>query len=132
MAGEITIPLAKVKELRSQRQLRRPAQGPPHQKPRRRPRKIAPAPIAFADGNLTVSPPARAVETVPTAQIANIIDSATYTKETAGKTSFFSGWNGAVNGGATIVRATDYGETFTGRHRAGACHANGLFPATAR
>jgi hypothetical protein len=53
-----------------------------------------------------------APEIVPEAQIANIIDAATFAKET-GRSRFRDGWNGNVNGGATIVRATDYGETLS-------------------
>ena len=111
MAGEITIPLDKVKELhaagsfavlRKDRPIKKIAQA----------RAIAPAPIAYADSKLTVGYPS-APEVVPTAQIANIIDAATYTKETTGKSGFFAGWAGALNGGATIVRSTDYGETLT-------------------
>jgi len=111
MAGEITIPLDKVKELhvagsfavlRKDKPIKSVAQA----------RAITPAPIAYDDGKLTVDHPA-APEVVPTAQLANIIDAATYTKETTGKSGFLAGWAGAVNGGATIVRSTDYGETLT-------------------
>jgi hypothetical protein len=76
-------------------------------------RRISPAPIAYADARLTVTTPAAAPQSVPEAQIAFLIDQATYTKETTGRSGPFAGWTGAVNGGATIVRATDYGETFT-------------------
>ena len=77
------------------------------------PAKSLPRTIAYADGKLTVTHPSAAPEVVPTAQIANIIDQATYTKETTGKSGFLNGWTGALNGGATIVRSTDYGETLT-------------------
>jgi hypothetical protein len=111
MAGEITIPLDKVKELhvagsyavlRKDQPIKKLAEA----------RAITPAPIAYVDGKLTVDHPA-APEVIPTAQIANIIDQATYIKETTGKSGFMAGWTGALNGGATIVRSTDYGETLT-------------------
>lgn len=112
MAGEITIPLDKVKELHSAGSFAVLRKDHPI-KSVAQARAITPGPVSYAGGNLTVERPSAAPEVVPSAQIANIIDQATFTKETAGKTSFFSGWNGAVNGGATIVRSTDYGETFT-------------------
>jgi len=112
MAGEITIPLDKIKELRTSGSFAVLRKDAPI-KPIAAARKIAPVPIAYADGKLTVSHPSAAPEVVQPAQIAFLIDQATYTKEAAGKTSFFSGWTGALNGGATIVRSTDYGETLT-------------------
>jgi hypothetical protein len=112
MAGEITIPLAKIKELRTAGSFAVLRKDAPI-KSLAAARKISPAPIAYADGILTVTHPSAAPEVIPPAQIAFLIDQATYTKETAGKTSLFSGWTGTLNGGATIVRSTDYGETLT-------------------
>ena len=112
MAGEITIPLDKVKKIRTSGSFAVLRKDAPI-KSLAAARKIIPAPIAYADGKLTVAPPAAAPQVVPTAQLAFLIDQATYVKETSGKTSFFSGWAGALNGGATIVRSTDYGETLT-------------------
>jgi hypothetical protein len=111
MAGEITIPLDKVKELRSGGSFAVLRKDQPI-KNIAAARAITPAPIAYGDGRLTVNHPA-APEVVPDAQIADIIDQATYVKETTGKSGFMAGWNGAINGGATVVRSTDYGETLT-------------------
>jgi hypothetical protein len=112
MAGEITIPLDKIKELHASGSYAVLRKDQPIKKLADA-RAITPGTIAWdADAkNLTVQTPAP--QTVPEAQIANIIDQPTFVKETTGKTDFFSGWNGAVNGGATLVRATDYGETLT-------------------
>jgi hypothetical protein len=111
MAGEITISLDKVKELhtngafavlRKDQPIKKIAQA----------RAITPAPIAYADAKLTIAPASAASEVVPEAQIAHIIDQASFSKDTR-TSSLLHGWNGAVNGGATIVRSTDYGETLT-------------------
>jgi hypothetical protein len=110
MAGEITISLDKVKELhasgafavlRKDQPIKKIAQA----------RAIAAAPIAYSNAKLTIDHP-NSREVVPEAQIANIIDQATFSND-INHSNFFSGWNGAVNGGATIVRSTDYGETLT-------------------
>jgi Protein of unknown function, DUF481 len=110
MAGEITISLDKVKELhtagtfavlRKDQPIKNIAAA----------RAITPAAIAYSDAKLTVERPA-APEVVPEAQIANIIDQATFSKD-IGRGGFRDGWNGAINGGATVVRSTDYGETLT-------------------
>lgn len=111
MAGEITISLDKVKELhtsgtfavlRKDQPIKKVAQA----------RAITPAPITYADAKLTVAPASAAPILVPEAQIADIIDEASFSKDIT-HSNFFSGWNGAINGGATIVRSTDFGETLT-------------------
>jgi hypothetical protein len=111
-AGEITISLDSVKELhvagsfailRKDRPIAKIAEA----------RAIAPGTISYSDAKLTVTRPTTDAEVVPVAQIAFIIDAATYGKEVSGKQGPFGAWNGTLNGGATLVRATDYGETFT-------------------
>jgi hypothetical protein len=112
MAGEITVPFAKIKELRTAGSFAVLRKDVPL-KSAAAVRAITPAPIAYADGKLTIAHPSTEPEIVPTAQLAFLIDQATYTRETSGKSGFRSGWTGALNGGATIVRSTDYGETLT-------------------
>ena len=108
MAGEITVSLDKVKELHSNGSfavLRKDVT------PTRA--NVAPGTVIFADGNLTVASPTGAPEIVPQKQIAYIIDQPTYDMELEKKPGPFYGWNGAINGGATIVRSTDNGSTYT-------------------
>ncbi|HEV2619439.1 MAG TPA: DUF481 domain-containing protein [Acidobacteriaceae bacterium] len=116
MAGEIKIPLDKVKELhasgafavlRKDRPVKSVAAA----------RAMVPGVVSYGVGKLTVERETGAgtpggAEVVPEAQIANIIDAGTFSKETGGST-WREGWNGNVSGGATIVRATDYGETLS-------------------
>jgi hypothetical protein len=110
MAGEITIPLDKVKELDASGNFAVLRKDQPV-KSVAAARAIVPGTLSFGDGTLTVDR-AAGQEAVPEAQIANIIDAKTFAKET-GKSGFRDGWKGNVNGGAMIVRATDYGETLT-------------------
>lgn len=108
MAGEITVSLDKVKELHSNGSfavLRKDVV------PTRA--NVTPGTLIFTGGNLTVASPISEPEVVPEKQIAYIIDQTTYDKELEKKPGPFYGWNGAVNGGATIVRSTDNGSTYT-------------------
>ena len=108
MAGEITVSLDKVKELHSNGSfvvLRKGAD------PTRA--KVAPGALIFAGGNLTVASSTGQPETIPEKEVAYIIDQATYEKDLEKKAGFTAGWNGSINGGATLVRSTDKGETFT-------------------
>ena len=110
MAGEITVSLDKVKELRSSSSFAVLRKDVPIKNTAGE-RAVVPGTLTYQDGNLNVAsaPP----QVIPEAQIANIIDQSTYSKEISSKSGFLAGWNGAVTGGATLVRATDYGETFT-------------------
>jgi hypothetical protein len=108
MAGEITVSMDKIKELRSSGRfavLR--SDRPVTQKP------VTSGTLTYNDKTLTVATPSRVPEAVPTAKIGYIIDQATYERELEKRPGLLYGWNGAINGGATIVRSTDYGETFT-------------------
>jgi uncharacterized protein DUF481 len=108
MTGEVTVPLAKVKELRSSGKFVVLLKSAPvSQKP------ASTGSIAFGDKQLTIQSPSGAPATLPTDKIGYIIDEATYQREISRSAGPFTGWNGALNGGATIVRATDYGETFS-------------------
>jgi len=112
VAGEITVPWDKIKELHTSGSFAVLRKDHPI-KSLAAARAVKSGPIAWDNGKLTVTPPGAIPEVIPEAQIANIIDQASYVKETAGKTGFFNNWTGALNGGATLVRSTDYGETLT-------------------
>jgi hypothetical protein len=108
VVGEITVPLDKVKELKSAAPftvLR--SDRPVTQKP------VTSGALALADKTVTVETASGAHEAIPTAKIGYIIDQATYERELEKQPGLLYGWHGAVNGGATIVRSTDYGETYT-------------------
>ena len=108
MAGEITVSLDKVKELHSNGTFAVLRKGAD---PTRA--KVAPGTLIFTDGNLTVASSTGQPEIIPEKQVAYIIDQATYEKDLEKKAGPTYGWNGAINGGATLVRSTDKGETFT-------------------
>jgi hypothetical protein len=111
-AGEITVSLDSVKELHVSGSFAVLRKDHPIAKIADA-RAIAPGTISYSDANLTVTRPATGPEVVPEAQLAFIIDAATFAKDVSGKEGPFNAWNGTINGGATLVRSTDYGETFT-------------------
>jgi hypothetical protein len=105
MAGEITVSLEKVKELRSTGKfaLLRKGAGISHT-------PVRAETIVFADGSVTLGD---AAERVPVSQIGYLIDQATYDREMAHRAGALSGWQGGVSGGATLVRSTTDVNTFT-------------------
>jgi hypothetical protein len=108
MAGEITVALDKVKELRSAGSfavLRKDIQ------PSRK--NVVPGTIIYQAGNISVLAALGAPETVPAGQVSYIIDQPTYDMELEKKPGTFYGWQGSVSGGTTIVRSTSNGSTYT-------------------
>ncbi len=107
MAGEITVPLAKVKQLRANGDFAVLRKDRPITK-----QPVTPGTIALEGSDLKLTIPNTPEATIPTKEIAFVIDKGTYVKETNARPSFFYGWNGSVTGGATLVRASQNGNTF--------------------
>jgi hypothetical protein len=105
--GEITVPMSKVKELRTHgsfvviRKDEKPTKVTRH-----------PGSLIYADNSVTVETKTGAPETVPVKNLAFIIDKATYDKDVAHNPNFLHGWNGSVSGGATLIRSTQTGTSF--------------------
>jgi Protein of unknown function, DUF481 len=101
LAGEVTVSMDKIKELRSngsfvvlkkEEKVTRTSEQP--------------GKISYADNAVTVTKSSGSVETIPTKDLTYIIDQATYNKEVTGNPGFLTGWQGTITGGATIVRST--------------------------
>lgn len=107
MTGEISVPLNKIKELRSSGSFAVLRKNQPVTR-----MAVIPGTISYADEQITVANPAGAPETVPVNQLSFIIDQATYDKELARKPGPLTGWNGTLSAGATLVRSTQNGTTF--------------------
>ena len=69
--------------------------------------------IHFSDKTLSITATNGTVETLPQDKIAYIIDQPTYSRELAKRPGPLYGWNGSLHGGATVVRSTDNGTTYT-------------------
>jgi hypothetical protein len=108
MAGEITVTLDKVKELHSTGSFAVLRKDIPVSR-----KTVTPGTLIYADSKLTVAAPIAEPEVVPANQVAYIIDQPTYDMELERKPGALYGWHGNVNGGATIVRSTDNGSTYT-------------------
>jgi len=106
MAGEITVPTAKIKELRANGEFVLLEKGEIVK------RTVRPSgKLQYADNQVSIS--GEKPQTVPVKNLAYAIDSATFKKEVLTNPTPLQGWNGSITGGATLVRATDYGETLT-------------------
>ncbi len=107
MAGELTIPFAKIKELRSSASFSMLKKGPPSKT-----NLVGQGQVNVADNSVTVTavPPV----TLAIKEVGYVIDTPTYNREIHHQIGFMHGWIGAITAGATFVRATDNNTTFTG------------------
>lgn len=108
MAGEITVPYAKIKELRAHGAfalLRKDTKTPVT--------NVQEGTVSYADSKVTLSGSSSTLETVEPKNIDFLIDKTTYDKQISARPGLLTGWKGAVNGGATFVRSTQNGSTFT-------------------
>ena len=108
VAGEITVSLDKVKLLRASGSFAVLRKNAPISR-----KAVTPGTIQYSEKRLTVTTPQGAVETLPEDHIAFIIDQPTYHHELEKRQGLLYGWNGNVHGGATVVRSTDNGTTYT-------------------
>ena len=109
MAGEITVPFAKIKELRTHGQfalLRKDTKTPTT--------NVQEGTIGYANSKVTLSSSSATIESVEPKNVDFIIDKPTYDKQVLGHVPLWGGWHGTVTGGATFVRSTQNGSTFTG------------------
>ena len=107
MAGDISVSLDKVKELRSRGsfallQKDQKVVGA----------LVRPGSVTVADGKLSISSGEQVIQTIPVGDLGYLIDEPTFRRETNPHPSIWYGWNGAVSAGATIVRATQNATTF--------------------
>ncbi len=113
MAGELTIDLGKVKEMHSNGSyalIRSDAVKKTHFDRT----SIAVGTVDYDDKKLTVADPMGEAQTVETKQVAYVIDQPTFDRDVARKAHWNEGWTGTLTGGATLVRATQNTESFTG------------------
>lgn len=106
--GEVTIPMDKVKELRSSSNF---VVLQKNEKITRQAKQAGT--LALEDSTLTETIPGVSPQTIPTKNVAYVVDGATYNKELNGNPGFFHGWNGAITGGATVLQSSSYGQTLT-------------------
>jgi len=114
MAGDLTVPFSKVKELRSGTEfvaLR--AAKPGKYKP------AASGTVTFTDGNVTLTKSETtgqgATQTLADKDLGFLIDVPTYAKEVDRKPGFRTGWTGTATAGFTLVRSTESSTTFSGQ-----------------
>ncbi len=113
MAGELTVSFDKIRELRSGSAASQFAMLRKHVPAKQQSAVTPEGTLAYADGRVTITPPAAQPVTMKPAEVAYLIDKQTYDKAIVHKAGPLTGWNGTVTGGATVVRSSQNGTTLT-------------------
>jgi hypothetical protein len=108
MAGELTISIDKVKELRSGAKFAALRKGKPGQN-----NLVGEGDVHFAADTVTITPPSQPAVTLPIKELGFLVDAPTYDRELHHEPGFTHGWTGSITGGATLVRSTDNNTSFT-------------------
>ncbi len=108
MAGDLDIPVAKIKELRSFENFA----------VLRKDQKVIgalvrPGSVRIENNQLTIGTSASTIDTMPVSDLGFIIDEPTFRRETNPRPSIWYGWTGSVAAGATLVRSTQRDTTLT-------------------
>ncbi len=108
MAGELTVPYSKVKELHSGAEFVALHKGKPSQLA-----PLAAGTVSFAKDELTIHPRNAPAEHLPIAKLGYLVDVPTYAKAVDHHAGPLEGWNGSATAGLTLVRSTEKSTTFT-------------------
>ena len=111
MAGELTVSLDNVKELRTHGRFALLQKGIPL-KPSIIGTIVHPGTLAVADGTVSVTTPDGTTSSVAGKNVAFLLAEPAFREELS-RQSLLRGWKGSLNAGATDVQATSYGTTFT-------------------
>jgi hypothetical protein len=116
MAGEVTVPLAKIKELRSSGSFA--LLHKELNKKRNTAMAVEIGTVSYEDGDMIVAAPS-GTERVPGKNVDFLIDQTTYEKQIVPLGGRFNdkkllrGWTGDLTGGATLVRSTQNSSSYT-------------------
>lgn len=109
MAGELTIPFSKVKQLESGSEFVALRKGVPG--------KIKPAgtgAVTFADNTLTLQRGTEPAQTLRVGDLGFLVDVPSYSREIDHRAGVRQGWTGAASAGLSLVRSTETSTVFNG------------------
>ena len=112
IAGDLNVPWAKVKELRSVSTFAVFEKGqPPSKTPETR---VPQGTIAVQEQKVEITQASGQTREIPVANTAFVVDEATFEKDIRNEPNLLHGWVGALTGGASFVEATQNTSTFNG------------------
>jgi putative salt-induced outer membrane protein YdiY len=113
MAGEITVEWKKIQEIHTNREFAVIPKGV-NVKRGESPAKIPQGTFAVNNQQIQLRNPGIALQTIPTADSAYVVDKKTFDNAVRNGESPFQGWNGSITLGASLVEATQKSNTLSG------------------
>lgn len=110
MAGELTVPLTKVKELRTAGAFAVLKRGTPVALSR----QVQPGKIVLSGDGVTTTNEGGTGSVVPVKDVAYLVDAATFNRELTHQPRPWEGWNGSVSLGTTFSQSTIHGGSVLG------------------
>jgi len=108
VVGEVTVSAGKIKELHASGKFVALKKGEKITRTSKQP-----GTATYGDNAITVADTKSGTpEVVPVKELAHMIDSVTYNKEVTSNPGIWSGWNGSISGGITLVESTQTGQTY--------------------
>lgn len=108
VVGEVTVSADKIKELHAGGKFVALKKGEKITRTSKQP-----GTVTYGDNAITMAAtPSSAPEVVPVKDLAFLIDSATYDKETISNPGIWYGWHGSVSGGITLIESTQTGQNY--------------------
>lgn len=109
MTGDVTVPLSKVKELRTAGAFAVLRHGAPIKESQ----ALEPQQILLTGEGLLESPEKPEAPPIALKEVAYIVDGDTYRRDLTRRVGLLRGWNGTVNLGTTFVQSTQHGGTLS-------------------
>lgn len=113
MAGELTIQWKTIKEIHTNREFAVIPSGV-NVKRGESPAKIPQGVLSVENQRIELHNPGTAVETIPTADSAYVVNRKAFDRAIASSEGLFEGWNGSVTLGTSLVEATQSSNTLSG------------------
>jgi hypothetical protein len=111
--GNVTVPLEKVKTLKTAQPFAAVEKNQ-HVTRKTAVEQIPVGSISLKDSAVSVSPDHAEAKSIPSSQIASLLDAATFHREIQSESDFLYGWAGSITLGASVVEATNSAQTYTG------------------
>lgn len=109
--GELTVPWAKIKELKAADQYAVIGKG--HDLTKAQADQVPTGRVRVAEQKIELTAKSGEKTTIPVAESGQVVDESTFGKAMR-KPGFFALWNGTATGGASLVQATQATRTFNG------------------
>ena len=109
MTGDVTVPLSKVKELRTSSNFAVLRHGAPVKESQ----ALQPQKIAVTAEGVVMSPEQNPQPAIALKDVAYIVDEGTYQRDLTHRAGPLDGWNGTINLGTTFVQSTQHGGTLS-------------------